>query len=347
MTIIRILLALLLLGFIVLIHEAGHYCAARLLHIPVAEFSIGFGPAILKWKKNNIQYSLRIIFCGGYVRFYDDDVEDKSFNKTPVWKRFITLFSGPFMNFVLAFIAALVMVLLGYIVYQTVPQVGAVTENTPAYEAGLCAGDIITEINGTPLTCDSEGYYTMLDVISQCGEDDVLDLVIDRNGEKLELTTALYPDAETGRLLMGITVATRSYIPPFGEAVGYAFNVFKNVSTLLIDSLKALVFHGEGVEDISGTVGVVSVMSQTIMQGWDMVLYLVLIISANLGIMNLLPLPALDGGRLVFLIVEAIRRKPIPPEKEGMVHAIGLGLFFLLFIFLTYHDIVRIVTGGM
>ena len=132
---------------------------------------------------------------------------------------------------------------------------------------------------------------------------------------------------------------------PFFESLKYGGTLMATLTRELLNSIKNLIFHGEGLNQVSGTVGIVSEVSQTLNEGFYMVLYWILLISTNLGIVNLLPLPALDGGRLVFLIVEAIRRKPVPRDKEGLVNIAGLAAFFVLFIVLTYHDIVRIIAG--
>ena len=146
------------------------------------------------------------------------------------------------------------------------------------------------------------------------------------------------------RYQIGIVFSSRTY--SFFESIKEAGSYMVETTRMMLESLKNLLFKGEGLEDTAGTVGIIAVVAQQAREGMYMVLWLIFIISLNLGIMNLLPIPALDGGRLLFLIVEAIRRKPIPPEKEGMVHAAGMVLLLGLFVVLTYHDIVRLVTGG-
>ena len=148
----------------------------------------------------------------------------------------------------------------------------------------------------------------------------------------------------TQALQIGIQFSSRTYT--FTEAVPEAGRFMLDVTKMMLTTLKNLVFKGEGVKEVSGPVGIISFVSGQVKEGWYMILYIVFLISLNLGIMNLLPLPALDGGRLVFLIVEGIRRRPVPPEKEGMVHAIGFLLLLVLIGLVTYQDIARLITGG-
>lgn len=351
MNIITIILAILVLGFIILVHEAGHFCVGRLCRVGIEEFSIGMGPKIVQWEKKGIKYSVRWILLGGYVRFVGEDSDNsdpRAFNNQAVWKRILTVAAGPGMNFVLAFVVAMGM-LMGYGLYQVVPQIDSVIENTPAAEAGLQAGDIILSVNGTKLSYDIEGYALMTEEMSKLTQDDVMAMEIDRSGEKLTLESKLYAD-EDGSLKMGVYIAQARVPMVFFESVSYSGQILKNMMGMMLQSLRDLVFKGEGVDEVSGTVGIVTVTSQVISQGFDSVLNIILVITLNLGIMNLLPLPALDGGRLVFLVVEGILklfgRGPIPRDKEGMIHALGLLAFLALFVILTYKDIMRLITGG-
>ena len=198
-------------------------------------------------------------------------------------------------------------------------------------------GDVILSANGTEISYDTEGTNLLRSIVQGS---DCVDLTVRRGEETLSL--ALVPDLvtdETGAEVrqIGVTFAFRRY--NLATAIPGAAGLMKEVTVLTLDFLRDLVFKGEGVEEVAGPIGTVAVVSEYIALDPSQLLYFVVIISLNLGIMNLLPLPALDGGRLVFLTVEAIRRKPIPPEKEGMVHGIGLIAFFALAIVLAWHDI--------
>ena len=346
--ILYVLLAIVMLGIIVTVHEFGHYCVGRLCGIGVLEFSVGFGPRLFGWERKGIKYSLRAIPLGGYCAFLGEDERNddpRAMNNQPVWKRFLTVLAGPFMNFVLAFILCAIM-LDAYFIAETFPTVNQVVEGMPAEAAGLMAGDDILEVNGVALTHDTAGVSLMLQTMQSGDMNQPIDLVIERDGERREFQmTAVPVEAEGGtRYQIGIVFSSRTFT--FFESIREAGSYMAETTSLMLDSLKNLIFKGEGLEDTAGTVGIIAVVAQRAREGMYMVLWLMYIISLNLGIMNLLPVPALDGGRLLFLIVEAIRRKPIPPEKEGMVHAVGMVLILGLFVLLTYHDIVRLVTGG-
>ena len=348
--ILYVLLAIVMLGIIVTIHEFGHYCVGRLCGIGIVEFSVGFGPRLLGWERKGIKYSLRAIPLGGYCAFVGEDEHNDdphAMNNQPVWKRFITVLAGPFMNFVLAFIVCAVM-LGSYFIAETFPIVDHVMADMPAEAAGLQAGDKIVEVNGVALTSDTAGVRLMLSTMQAGDLTQPIDLVIERDGARMDYAITAVPvqseDGSDARYQIGIVFASRTY--NFLESIREAGSYMVETTGMMLDSLKNLIFKGEGLENTAGTVGIIAVVAQQAREGMYMVLWLMYIISLNLGIMNLLPIPALDGGRLLFLIVEAIRRKPIPPEKEGMVHAAGMVLLLGLFVVLTYHDIVRLISGG-
>ena len=344
-----IIYAILLLAFIIIIHELGHYTVGRLCGIGIEEFSVGFGKKLLQWKKNGILYSVRLVLLGGYVRFTgeDEDSDDpRAFNNQPVWKRFLTVLAGPAMNFVLGYVAAVIF-LAGFGMYTSdiLPRIEDLVPGTPAIEAGLLPGDVIVSVDGEAITYDQAGYDHMKALMALHTQGEPLELIVRRGGEELPIETGLYQDTETGDWKMGIYMTQDREKMGFFSAVRYGGELMVTLTREMLLSLKNLVFRGEGLNEVSGTVGIVSEVSRTVSQGFDMVLYWLLIISTNLGIVNLLPLPALDGGRLVFLIVEGIRRKPVPRDREGLVHLVGLAMFFVLFIVLTWHDIMRIIAG--
>ena len=348
--ILYVLLAIVMLGIIVTVHEFGHYCVGRLCGIGIVEFSVGFGPRLLGWERKGIQYSLRAIPLGGYCAFLGEDEnhsDPHAMNNQPVWKRFLTVVAGPVMNFVLAFVVCAIM-LQGYFIAETYPIVDEVMAGMPAAESGLQAGDRILEVNGVALTNDSAGVRQLINTIQAGDLSQPIDLVVERDGQRLSYNMTAVPqtdeEGKTVRYQIGIVFASRTY--NFIESIREAGSYMAETTAMMLDTLKNLIFKGEGLENTAGTVGVIAIVAQRAREGMYMVLWLMYIISLNLGIMNLLPIPALDGGRLLFLIVEAIRRKPIPREKEGAVHAVGMALIFGLFIVLTYHDIARLISGG-
>ena len=347
-----ILAAFLILSIVVVAHEFGHYLVGRLCGIGVVEFAVGFGPKIFGFTRKGIQYSVRAFPLGGFCKFVGEDQDDMSpnaMNAQPVWKRFVTVAAGPVMNFIFAFIVAVIL-LFNYAYAGILPQLDDVVDGTPAQQAGLMAKDIIMSVNGEEISMDNEGAMYLREIIQQAGEGDEISLTVKRDKEIFDITITpeFVPVEQTdGATVMtpqiGIMFATQGLT--FGQSITEAWEYMLECSTMMLDALRNLVFKGEGIDEMSGPVGIVSTVSQYVGEGMYMALNFIVVISLNLGIMNLLPLPALDGGRLVFLVVEGIRRKPVPPEKEGLVHGIGLLLLFGFIIFITYKDIVRLISG--
>lgn len=350
--ILYILIAIVMLGFIVMMHEFGHYIVGRICGIGIVEFSVGMGPKLFGFTRKGIAYSLRAIPLGGYCAFVGEDEEHSAknaMNNQPVWKRFLTVAAGPVMNFLLAFVFCAIL-LSNFIVAEYLPRVSAVSENSPAAECGFEAGDVVIAANGAQISYDQSGVLALQEIIMESGESAPIDLTVERAGE--ELTLSVQPvetviDAETGatKYQVGVYFSPRTY--GFFEALGASCGYMVDFTKEMLGALKNLVFKGEGVNDMMGPVGIVSFVSELVYnEKAYAVVYLIFMLSLNIGIMNLLPLPALDGGRLIFLLAEGITHKPIPREKEGLIHAIGLGLLLLLIVFITYKDIVRLITGG-
>lgn len=338
-----LILALLLFSFIVFFHELGHFLLARKNGIYVEEFSIGMGPVLVKKKGKETTYSIRLLPIGGACMMGEDEVENQdenSFNNKSVWARISVIAAGPIFNFILAFILSVIVVSwLGY----DKPIVKTVMENSAAEEAGIRAGDVITEINGKNIH-----IFREISAYNQFHPGEELELGFERDGEKHTVSLQTRPD-ETGRYLIGITQGQYRKANAF-TALQYGFYEVKFWIDYTIESLKMLFTGVIGLDQLSGPVGIVDVVDEAydtnIQYGVSSVvlafLNLSILLSANLGVMNLLPIPALDGGRLVFLIVEAVRGKRIPPEKEGMVHLAGLIALFGLMIFVMFNDLKRI-----
>ena len=340
------LLAVLILGICIIVHEFGHFIVGRLCGIGVVEFSIGFGPKLLGWRRGDTDYSVRLLPLGGFCKFVGEDENNSApnaMNAMPVWKRFLTVLAGPAMNFLLAYVAAVIVLSTMSYVTDVVPLVDFVMEDTPAWEAQLQSGDVVVAVNGAPISYDSAGIEALRAVIH---EKDSIALTVERSGEEVQLTLApavvTQEDGTQARQIgVSFTAITAQYT--FGEAIGGAGRHMLNASGQMLDFLRKLVFKGEGTEELAGAVGMVTVMSQELQQNSGLFLDYLFVLGLNLGIINLLPLPALDGGRLVFLAVEAVRRKPVPPEKEGLVHAVGLLLLLILAVVLMWHDIVTYI----
>jgi regulator of sigma E protease len=345
-TFVYVILSILLLGVVVMLHELGHFAVGRLCGFGIDEFSIGFGPKLLGWRRKEIDYSLRVLPIGGYVRFRGEDEDNASpdaFNNQPVWKRFLVTAAGAGMNFVLAFVAILLFFSLYGYTGAELPAIYSVQEGSPAQTAGLLPGDRVISVDGVEISYDKAGFDAMYAMFSARQDAQPMVIGIERGGEVLSVSVSKVQDAD-GKWLMGVTLGANVRVG-FGTALRASWQSFKSMSTMMIDMLRNLIFKGEGAEQVSGAVGIVSQMSSYIQQGFDMVLSILATISLNLGIMNLLPLPALDGGRLVFLLIEGIFRKPVPREKEGMVHLIGMVLLFILMGVLVFSDVMKIVQG--
>ncbi len=339
-----IILAILVFSAIVFIHELGHFLLAKANKIRVDEFSIGMGPRLLSWQKGETRYSLKLLPLGGSCMMGEDDADDTSegsFNSKSVWARISVVAAGAVFNFILAFIFAVIIV--GYAGYDK-PVISGVVEGFSAEAEGLQAGDRILKMNGKRIHLWREvSYYNMF----HPGE--TIELVYERDGEKREATIIPKQD-EDGSYIMGVLSPEKYEKANVLTAMQYGVYEVKFWIDTTLQSLKMLVTGGASLNQLSGPVGIVNIVDDTYQEtkeyGFMVVLMQMLnigiLLSANLGVMNLLPLPALDGGRLVFLIVEAIRGKRVPPEKEGVVHMIGMVLLLALMAFVMFNDIKRL-----
>ena len=354
-TILYILLAILLLGVLITVHEFGHFIAARIGGIDVMEFSIGFGPKLYsRVGKKGTKFSLRAIPLGGFCAFYGEDdakgttVSDpRSYTNQNVWKRMFSIIMGPVMNFVLAFVVVVMFYWIGGVqeITGVEPFISEVSAAGPAYDAGLKDGDIIVSINGVNMLDGTTD--TLLNTLGGYQEGEPpLQLVVNRGDQTVETELTPYWNKDEGRYMIGVYIGGRylTAVRPvsFGEAVTAGFDYCVYAGSMVFDALGQLV-QGQGVENITGPVGTVTIVSEAVQQnGLEGFISLLVVISINLGIMNLLPIPGLDGMRFIFTVIEAIRRKPIPAEKEAMIHLAGYVLLFGLMIYFTFNDVLRL-----
>lgn len=339
----HVLLALLMLGVLIMVHEAGHFFAARACGIEVQEFAMGMGPALFtRTGKKGTKFSLRLLPIGGFCQFYGEDEETPDgcgFNDHPVWKRALTVASGPAMNFVLA-VLIIVIYLSAWGLPVVVPRVAELEEN--AQRAGLLVGDELRYVNGEEVVDTT----TITGAIMASAGSDVT-LTAERDGELVDIVIRPFYDEEAERYRVGFTFAQERMRVSLLESLPFSVSYNLESATLIADTLKNLVFKGEGVNDVTGPVGTVYVIQEATQQGgWDIALELAAMISVNLGVMNLLPIPGLDGSRLLFLLVEGVRRKPVKRELEGAIHFAGLALLMGLMAVLVYKDVLSIVTGS-
>ncbi len=337
-----------IIAIIILFHELGHFLLAKFNGIKVNEFCLGMGPTLIGFTKGETKYSIKLLPFGGACMMEGEDGEsqdERSFNSKSVWARISVVVAGPVFNFIMAWIFAVIVV--GITGYDR-PVLSGVMEGFPAEEAGLKAGDEIISMNGY-----RTHFYREVSQYSLFHPGEDVALVYERDGKRYESTLSPILDEASGRYLVGLSGR------PFDRERGNAWDVLKNSVYEVrywinntIESLRLLVTGKVGVKDMSGPVGIVKIMGDTYdssqSQGGTVSAILSMVnfsifLSANLGIMNLLPIPALDGGRLVFLIIEAIRRKRISPEKEGMVHFVGLMALMALMVLVMFNDIRNIL----
>lgn len=337
-----VLLALLMLGALITVHEAGHFFAARICGIEVVEFAIGMGPKIFSRKsKKGTLFSLRVFPLGGFCQFYgeDEDLDDeRAFNKQKIWKRFFTISAGVLMNFLLAFVIIFLYYSFAQLSY-TIPVVDEVVAESPAFEEGILPGDRLISVEGQPIE-------TTADVIEAIGSktNEPIAIIVERDGVKHEIIITPEYDEEEQRSLIGIQFAQEAYrLNPWQALVASGQYSVRAVREL-IGAIGGIIFRGEGADQISGPLGTIYIIQeQTRQGGFVMFISLMAFISINLGFMNLLPIPGLDGSRLVFLIIEAIRKKPVNPKIEGAVHFAGFVVLIGLMILVTYQDILRFI----
>lgn len=337
--------AIIFFSIIVMIHEAGHFFTAKWFGVKVHEFSIGMGPAIVKKQKGETLYCIRWLPIGGFVKLEGEDTNSddaRALNKQAKWKRIIIMAAGSIMNLLLGLIISILLFLP--IQQLSAPIIGEMPENSAVKAAGFQIGDRVIKINDTKIHTIPESRF----VLSRTKDQPVL-VTVKRNNELI--TKEVKPtEIEPGFYGLGYLAATINNNPLISIKYGYYQTVFitKTIWITLGDLLK-----GQGFKYLSGPIGIVNEISgavnQTVKENVSEGLYslfgLFMLITINLGVFNLLPLPALDGGRIFFVLVEAIIRKPIPPEKEGMVHIIGFILLIGLMLFATYNDIIRLTLG--
>lgn len=340
----NIIIAILIFGIIIIVHELGHFLIAKKNGIQVDEFCIGLGPTLIGKQIGDTFYSIKLLPFGGACMMGEDEdrPEQNAFNNKSVWARMAVIFGGPLFNFILAFLFSLIVVGMSG---ADIPQIHSVEKESPAAVAGLKAGDYMTGIDGHKIHNYREfSYYMYLDY-----EQGEIPLTIKRNGiEKKFSVTPVY-NQERQQYLIGITWSGYQKTGPL-KTIEYSIREVGLQIKLTVKSVKMLITRQLGMKDLSGPVGIVKTVGDQYNEAANYgirVIFLtmlnwIILISANLGVMNLLPLPALDGGRLLFLIFEAIFRKPVPRNLEAAVHTFGLLLLMALMVFVMYQDITKI-----
>jgi regulator of sigma E protease len=343
-------LAVLILGGIILFHELGHFIFAKLSGIEVTEFSLGMGPRLLSLKKGETRYSLKLLPFGGSCAMLgeDEDAEgDRAFNNKPVFNRIAVVAGGQGL---LAFLLSLVIVGCAGGFYE--PVVVGVEKGYPAEQVGILPGDVITKVNHRSV----HSYRDLTPYLTAHPHQDVTITWkhTDENGKTEKRSakiTPVYID-RTGQSMIGVRFdATLQKITNPAQLVVQSVYEVEHWIGYVFDSIHLMFVGKVTADDISGPVGIVTTIDHTVEQAASagktvvavVLMNFAVLLSANLGVMNLLPLPALDGGRLVFLIIEAIRRKPIDREKEGTIHAVGMIVLLVLMVFILFNDVRKLL----
>ncbi len=333
--IMAIILGVFLFGLLIFVHELGHFLTARLFKIRVHAFSIGMGPAIWKKEKNGVEYALRLLPIGGYVKLEGEDeasADPAAFNNKSPFARIAVLFSGGFMNILVGFL--IFILVFSSVSSMRVPIVDAVLSDSPAATCGIQSGDTIWRINGKRMHIQNDVMLALM----KNGEKP-LSIDVRRDGKLIQKTLVPMKDTESSNFLLGFYPKVVPMTP--GLVIKTAYHNASFVAELVFYSIGEMFSGHVRLADMAGPVGIVSEMNAVAKQEMPFLnmMNFMGLIAINLGVMNLLPFPALDGGRIFFALVELIRRKPIKPEREGVVHFIGLAVLLLLMLIITFSDI--------
>jgi regulator of sigma E protease len=349
-----ILIAVFMFGLLIFVHELGHFIMARTFNVKVNEFALGMGPTILKKKKGETVYALRALPVGGFCAMEgeDEDSEDpRAFGSKPIWQRCLILVAGAAMNFIMGLV--ILLILYAPVRSHIAPEISGFAEGFP-YEGEnmLMRGDTLKKINGYNI-------YTYSDVgmFLDRGLDGTYTFTVRRDGKDVQLSGVPLQKREypTEVALEDGTAEIRNvlrYGIQFTEKSAGFFDKIRLAMLEALDFVRLIkvslfdLFSGQAsVSDMSGPVGIATIITTTAKTSFSNMWFLVALIAVNLGVMNLLPIPALDGGRVIFLVIEKIRRKPVNPKYEGMVHMASLAVLLLFMVYVSFNDIVRLVSG--
>lgn len=335
--------AILIFAVLIFVHELGHFIAAKASGVKVNEFALGMGPKIFKKQKGETLYSVRLFPIGGFCAMEGEDEktdDERSFSAKKTYVRLIVLVAGALMNILLGFV--LLVGVTSSLDSFVVPSVETVINGSAAQKAGLMAGDEIISANGRRVHIMEDFSW---EVSNNKASDGALELVVKNNGGKRNVN--IVPDVVDGKASYGIKLNIIKN--SFTESVKNSFYKTGFYSRVVIDSLIDLVTGKASISQLSGPVGIVHEIGTAVetaqttgADGIRMLIMLSVLLTINLGVFNLLPLPALDGGRILFVIIEIIRRKPVPVEKEAIVHFVGIVLLILLSIVIAFKDIFTI-----
>lgn len=341
---------IIILGIIVIVHEFGHFIIGKVSGVTVEEFAIGMGPKLIGFNKNGTDYSLRLFPIGGYCKFKDEDglqsengeITDGSFNSVSVWKRISIVTAGPIFNMVLTYVLCIIICSGSGAV---LPVVNEIMDGYPAQEAGFQTGDKIIKINGKRIYTTSD-----MNLVTMLSPGEPIEIVYERNGEQFSVEVTPKKD-ENGSYLIGFGNFGQYEDSKGLRVFKHAYYNTRYYFNIVFESL-GMLFGGQvTLDDMAGPVGMAQMVSDIeseARQTYDIktvimvMVSLTAMLSVNIGIMNLLPIPALDGGRLVFLLIEAVRGKPIPVKYEAAIDGVFMLLLFGFMIVVSFNDVLRI-----
>lgn len=348
--VLNLLLFIFILGIIVAIHEFGHFIFAKIMGVYVYEYAIGMGPKLFSFKpkKSETVYSIRAVPLGGFCSLAGEDTEfddgekvpkDKRLQAKKPWQRFFIMFMGPGFNFLLTIVIIFFVSLFTGSV-TTTPIVRNLKADSPIAKVGIENGDKIVEINGHNIyTYDDTALF-----LSLADKKTKTKIVVEKKNGK-EVTYKVLPkkvkEKKKTRYLYGISTQGKK-TTGLGNAVKYTFIKTGAFFRQMFVTVGALFTGGVSVKDLSGPVGIYSIVGEYAKDGFSSLLFLMAFLSLNVGFLNLLPLPAFDGGHILFILIELIRRKPVNPKVENVIHTVGLCLLLLLMVYVTINDIFRL-----
>lgn len=338
--VVQILIAVLAFGLMIFVHELGHFTAAKLSKMRVNEFAIGMGPTLVSKQFGETRYALRALPVGGFVAVEGDDEgsnDPRAFGNVRLWKRIAFVCAGAFMNLVMGLV--IFAIVLSSVQSLATTTIGRFRQENPHSNASLQVDDQILRVNGSRVFTWSDIQFSM-----QLDPDGMIDFTVLRDGQKIEVERVDFhmQESEDGSRNIDMDFASKGVENNFLVTLKYAWLNICSVVRQVLLSVVYLITGNFKVSDLSGPVGVVVAIGQAAQYGFDNLLFFVAMISVNIGVFNLLPLLALDGGRLLFLIIEGIRRKPVKPKYEAIIHTAGFVLLMGFMLFVTVHDIIRI-----
>ena len=331
------LIAVVMLGLIIFVHELGHFLTAKLFKMPVSEFSIGMGPQVFSVDTKNTAYSFRAIPIGGYVNIEGMEVGsevENGFSSKPAYQRFVVLFAGVFMNFLMAFILLFAVAKInGRIEYDTNAIIGGLVKGG-ANEQILKVEDKILELDGKKINI----WTDISEVTKATQNKEEISALIERNGKEENLTLKLTKDEENNRVVLGISPKYKKIYLSTTESLDFAKNSFNSIFTDTVKGFFTLFSGKVSLKEVSGPVGIFKVVGEVSKFGWVSIISLCVVLSINIGVLNLLPIPARDGGRIIFVLLELFGIK-VNKKWEEKLHKGGMILLLFFILMISVNDV--------